>query len=464
MSASRNPGVLAIQLECGVGGAARIAMGEQQPRPGQSEILLHDRVGVAGRRQAGHHGLELLEGALALEARKHGGCRGDRSVAAGACGVACDTERLGGVGLGTLDSSRAVPRPGALGEEDADGRAVAVVARRADEPVEDREGLVVALQQREYEGGHRPADARAHYGLVVAVLLDAERLMDQLGGAARVGLLGHRDEGVRDQGEALEVGPRRAGRHRHMLEEVTESRAHAGALEPCGQQRLEQRLRGVRLLVHVGQSALEHIRRLAHASAHEVQHGRPVESVQPGRPARGGRALEVFPGVRVAGVRGREAELEQDLGQHAVIGALEHRSLQVAHRGRGIAEGLGSAGGVPQRGHRPVALARLAEQQVCGHCHGVGLAVPQHLSGLLVRARALNGGHVVLDRRARGSSGGRPRLGSYCCRRVDARTALKAALETFEGLRADRRQFAHRAELRATGETVASHGRVPATL
>ncbi len=184
-----------------------------------------------------------------------------------------------------------------------------------------------------------------------------------------------------------------------MLEEVTEPHAHGGALEPRGEQSLEQRLRGVRLLGHVGQSALEYIRSPAHAPAHEVQHGRPMESAEPGRPARGGGALEVVRGVGVAGVGGREAELEQDLGQHAVVRALGHRPLQVTHRGRGIAKGLRTAGGGAKGGARPVTLAGVAHEQVGGDRHRVGVAVEEHPRGLLVCPRALDGRQVVLDGR-----------------------------------------------------------------
>ena len=100
-------------------------------------------------------------------------------------------------------------------------------------------------------------------------------------------------------------------------------------------------------------------------------------------------------------MRGGQAKLEQHLARaRPSAGCSDHGALQVAHRRRRVAEGLGAAGGARRARSRPVALAGLADEQVGGHRHGVGVAVRKHPRGLLVRARALHRRHVVLDRGA----------------------------------------------------------------
>jgi hypothetical protein len=96
----------------------------------------------------------------------------------------------------------------------------------------------------------------------------------------------------------------------------------------------------------------------------------------------------------------RQAELEQDLAELVGLRALRHRALEVADRRRRIPERLGAAGGSAKSGSRPVALAGVAHQQVRRHRHRVRVALGEHASCPLVRARALDGGQVVLDRGA----------------------------------------------------------------
>ena len=98
-------------------------------------------------------------------------------------------------------------------------------------------------------------------------------------------LLHNGQERVRDQCEALEVGLRGTARLLEVREEVAEPSAHRRALEPGRDERLEQRLRRLVLLLHIGERRLEDVGRLGRAARDEVQHRRPVLRTQARRPA-----------------------------------------------------------------------------------------------------------------------------------------------------------------------------------
>ena len=210
-------------------------------------------------------------------------------------------------------------------------------------------------------------------------------------------------------------------------EKMSPSRRRTVALSrPGSDQRFEEGLRRLVLLVHVAERGLEHVGRLARAPRDQVQHRDPVLRPQAGRPARLGRALQVLGRVLVAGVSGRQAQLEQDLAELVGIRALGHGALQVSNRRGRVAERLRAPGGAAERGPRPVALARIGHQQVRRHRHGIGLAVGEHQRRLLVRARALHGRHVVLDRGAQDRVGeAKARLPGHQPRALQLRRARR---------------------------------------
>jgi len=138
---------------------------------------------------------------------------------------------------------------------------------------------------------------------------------------------------VRDQLEPLEVGPWATARFVQVREEVAQPPPHRRALEPGRDQRLEEGLRRLVLLVHVGERRLEDVGCLARAARHEVQHRRPVQRAQARGPTGLGRALQVVGGAGIAGMCGRQAELEEGLAELVALGALRHGPLQVADGG-----------------------------------------------------------------------------------------------------------------------------------